>query len=171
RARWPTLALAVLGITVELSLRWTGLHPLAAPLPEWAVHLPWHDMERWARAAYTWFALLAIFGWSRAWLDRPFHWLPYCTEAVFSWYVLHQTLIIVIAYNLAPLRLGPVLDPLLVAGGTVAGCLVLHEFVVRRSALLRPLFGLKSKRPPGLAPRLPQVARCTTTSWIASPPR
>ena len=147
RARWPTLALAVLGITVELSLRWTGLHPLAAALPEWAVHLPWHDIERWARAAYTWFALLAIFGWSRAWLDRPFHWLPYCTEAVFSWYVLHQTLIIVIAYNLAPLRLGPVLDPLLVVGGTVAGCLVLHEFVVRRSALLRPLFGLKPGRP------------------------
>src|SRR5690606_820586 len=147
RARWPTLALAVLGTTVELSLRWTGLHPLAAALPEWAVHLPWHDIERWARAAYTWFALLAIFGWSRAWLDRPFHWLPYCTEAVSSWDVLRQTRIIVAAYSLAPLRLGPVLGPLLVVGGTVAGCLVLHEFMVRRSALLRPLFGLKPGRP------------------------
>jgi hypothetical protein len=31
-----------------------------------------------------------------------------------------------------------------VVGGTVAGCLLLHEFVVRRNRVLRPLFGLKA---------------------------
>jgi hypothetical protein len=111
------------------------------------LHVSWHDVERWGRATFTWFALLAIFGWARVWLDRPFRWLPYCTEAVFSWYVLHQTLIIVLAYVLGPRSLGPVLEPVLVIGGTIAGCLCLHEFVIRRNALLRPLFGLKLQRP------------------------
>jgi len=147
RIRWYALGFAVLGATVELSLRWIGRHPLTGPLPEWALHVSWHDVERWGRATFTWFALLAIFGWARVWLDRPFRWLPYCTEAVFSWYVLHQTLIIVLAYVLGPRSLGPVLEPVLVIGGTIAGCLCLHEFVIRRNALLRPLFGLKWQRP------------------------
>ena len=146
RIRWPALAVAMLGISIELSLRWIGRHPLAGPLPEWALHVPWHDIERWARATFTWFALLAIFGWGRAWLDRPFRWLPYCTEAVFSWYILHQTLIIVLAYNLAPLELGPVVEPVLVVGGTIAGCVLLHEYAIRRNRVLRPLFGLKPMR-------------------------
>jgi surface polysaccharide O-acyltransferase-like enzyme len=154
KVRWLALALAAIAISVELSLRWIGRHPLTGPLPEWALHVAWHDVERWARATYTWFAMLAIFGWGRAWLDRPFRWLPYCTEAVFSWYVLHQTLIIVLAYRLVPLQLGPVVEPALVVGGTVAGCLLLHEFLVRRNRVLRPLFGLKPmpRHAPGFAP-------------------
>lgn len=144
RNRWTTLAVAVLGIGVELGLRWIGRHPPAGPLPAWALEVPWTGIEHCARALYTWSILLAIFGWGRAWLDRPFRWLPYCTEAVFSWYVLHQTLIVVLAYQLIPLRLGPVAESAIVVGGTVAGCLLLHEFVVRRNRVLRPLFGLKA---------------------------
>src|SRR3546814_20711627 len=45
-----------------------------------------------------------------------------------------------------PLQLGPVLEPALVLGGTVGGCLLLHELVIRRTSLLRPLFGLKRRR-------------------------
>jgi hypothetical protein len=41
------------------------------------------------------------------------------------------------------MSLGPWLEPALVLGGTVAGCYVLHEFVIRRVAFIRPLFGLK----------------------------
>jgi hypothetical protein len=144
RLRWITLAMALLAITVELSLRWLSLHPYPDRLPDWGTQAQWHSVEIFARATYTWMALLTIFGWSRVLLNRPFRWLAYCTEAVFSWYMLHQTLIIVLAYYLIPLRLGSTVEPLLVAGGTVAGCLLLHEFLIRRIAWLRPLFGLKT---------------------------
>jgi surface polysaccharide O-acyltransferase-like enzyme len=107
------------------------------------MHVPWYAIERIARASYTWMALLAIFGWGRVLLDRPFRWLAYCSEAVFPWYILHQTLIVALAYWLIPMRLGPVVEPALVIGGTIAGCLLLHEYVIRRAPLLRPLFGLK----------------------------
>lgn len=148
RLRWPTLLVAAAAIGTELALRWLGRHPPTGPLPAWALQVPWYAVERGARALYTWTALLAILGWGRVLLDRPFRWLRYCTEAVFPWYVLHQTLIIALAYALIPLRLGPVLEPLLVIGGTVAGCLLLHELLIRRSAWLRPLFGLKAAAPP-----------------------
>lgn len=101
---------------------------------------------RTIRNFYIWMALCAILGWSKACLDKPFRWLPWANEAVYPWYVLHQSLILLIAYWLLPLRLGPVLEPALVFAGTIAGCWCLHEFVIRRVRWLRPCFGLKPRR-------------------------
>src|SRR3546814_8069775 len=131
-----TLAIALACITIELTIRAGGRYlPPDAAIPAW---IPWAEIERIARAAYTWTALLAIFGWAQVLLDRRFRWLPYCTEAVYPWYILHQHLIVTLAFWLAPLQPAPVLEPALVLGGTVGGCLLLHELVIRRTSLLRP---------------------------------
>ena len=95
-----------------------------------------------------WLWILAVFGWGHRLLNRPQPWLSYATEAVYPWYILHQTITVVLGVHLAKLSLGPVVEPLLVLGGTIAGCLVLHEFVIRRTPLLRPLFGLALKAAP-----------------------
>lgn len=145
RLRKPLLAVAIASIGVELSLRALGVLFDGKEIPAWALQVPWYGIERAARAMYTWSALLTIFGWGYVLLNRPFRWLPYATEAVYPWYILHQSLTVPLAFALIPLRLGPVLEPLLVLGGTVAGCLALHEFVIRRVGVLRPLFGLKRK--------------------------
>jgi len=94
------------------------------------------------RNFYIWWMLCAILGFARVHLDRPFRWLPYANEAVYPWYVLHQSLIVAIAYVLLPMQLGPVAEPVLVLAGTVAGCALLHA-IIRRNRVLRPLFGLK----------------------------
>ena len=146
RLRWATLVAALLTIGAELGLRWFSHHPPSGPMPDWALQVPWYLIERIARVSYTWTALLALFGWARVLLDRPFHWLPYCTEAVFSWYILHQTLIVALAYWLIPMRLNTGIEATLVAGGTILGCLLLHECLIRRLPWLRPLFGLKRER-------------------------
>jgi hypothetical protein len=143
RMRWTTLAIALSCITIELSLRAAGKYLPATRVPEFMQAVPWGVIERVARATYAWTALLAVFAWGHVWLDRPFRWLPYATEAVYPWYILHQSLIVPIAFLLIPFRLGPVWEPVLVLTGTVAGCLLLHEVLIRRSNLLRPLFGLK----------------------------
>ncbi len=146
RWRWKTLPIALLGITVELGLRAIGRGLLLPDdVPEWLTVLPWGAIEHAGRALYMWTALLAIFGWGHAWLNRPFRWLPYATEAVYPWYILHQSLIVLLAYWLIPLKLGGGIESTLVIGGTIAGCLLLHELVIRRIGFLRPLFGLKRK--------------------------
>lgn len=155
RLRWRSLAIALLAISVELSIRWLGRHPPEGPMPDWAMQLPWYTIERTARVIYMWTVLLAIFGWARIALDRPFRWLPYCSAAVFAWYILHQTLTVALASWLVPMRLGAGIEATLVIGGTVAGCLLLHEFVIRRIPLLRPLFGVTSSISP---PRRPAGA-------------
>ncbi|MFC4765743.1 acyltransferase family protein [Dyella koreensis] len=94
------------------------------------------------RYLYCWTAIAAVLGWGHVLLNRPFRWLPYAREAVYPWYVLHQSLLLLVAWWVVRLHLGPVLEPLLVVLGTIGGCALLHEYVIRRTHWLRPLFGL-----------------------------
>jgi hypothetical protein len=96
-----------------------------------------------------WLWLMAVFGWGYRYLNRPMAWLPYATEAVYPWYILHQTITVVLGYQLARLSLGPVAEPLLVLSGTIIGCFALYEFVIRRTPFMRPLFGLSASRASG----------------------
>jgi hypothetical protein len=106
----------------------------------------------WAlRSVYIWWSLCAVLGCSKALLDRPFPWLGWANEAVFPWYVLHQSLIVLLAYWLIPLRLPVLVEAAGVLGGTVAGCWMGFA-LVRRIPPLRPLFGMKWRSPrPGTA--------------------
>ena len=126
---------------------------LVATLPD---DLPyWQQVTLWTlRNLYVWMMLLAILGWSYALLNKPFRWLPWTREAVFPWYLLHQSLIVLIAYWLVPLKLGGALEATLVLAGTLAGCSGVFA-LVRRVRWLRPLFGLKplaGKEPADHAP-------------------
>ncbi|XOV78870.1 MAG: acyltransferase family protein [Aestuariibacter sp.] len=75
----------------------------------------------------------------------------YCNDAVYPIYILHQTVIIVLGYQLNQLQLGPVAQPIVLFSGTLILCGLLYE-LIRRLDLLRPLFGLKmqGRYPPRL---------------------
>ncbi len=139
------LATAMIAVTVWLGLRLAGQ---LLPPDAIAYRIPdsfWHPFAASMETLYLWTMLLAILGWGKVLLDRPFRWLPYATEAVYPWYMLHQSLIVLLVFVLKPMGLGAWLEPTLVIGGTVVGCALLHELVIRRVAFIRPLFGLKAR--------------------------
>ena len=68
------------------------------------------------------------------------------TEAIFSWYILHQTIIIMAGVWLTQQTIPAPAEFALVTAATLIGCGVVHEFIIRRSRFLRPLFGLKKLR-------------------------
>jgi glucans biosynthesis protein C len=105
----------------------------------------WKLLLRLVADCYLWATILAILGWSHHKLNRPWRWAAWANEQVYPWYVLHQTVIIVLVFWLAPLALGPVVEPALLVAGTVLGCWGLTA-VIRRVQWLRPLFGLKPSR-------------------------
>jgi glucans biosynthesis protein C len=99
--------------------------------------------------------LLAIIGYAARYLRHGGPVLRYATEAVYPFYILHQTVTVALAYYITPWTLGVWPKYLLVAAGTFAITWVLYEFPIRRTGFLRPLFGLKpAGRPavPNLAP-------------------
>ncbi len=137
--RWALgLALACLGAWIALRLAGAGTQAAWGPAALGVL-----------RSAYLWAAIAAILGFAYRYLDHPWPWLAWANESVYPWYMLHQTLIIAGAVALAPLRLGPWLEPLALTTITVLGCWVLTDGLVRRVGWLRPLFGLTT-RPPAI---------------------
>jgi len=136
RLRWITLGLASVCFTVGIALLY--------PLPE--------EPSFWSELGINiliplnmWLWILTVLGWGRRLLNDEFRWSPYATEAVYPWYILHQTILLSAGYELARLKLGFVLESTVLLFVTFSGCFLIHEFIVRRHNVLRVLFGLHRK--------------------------
>src|SRR6266536_1640814 len=70
----------------------------------------------------------------------------YANEAVLPFYVLHETVIVVIAYWVLTWRIGAGAQYLLIVLSSLAATLLLYEVGVRRTRVTRLLFGLKPGR-------------------------
>ncbi len=134
RLRKISLAAALMVFVVYIAI----VRNQPETLPPWLLLIIWT-----LRISYVWLALATVLGWGHALLNRPFRWLPWATEAVYPWYILHQSLIVLLAYWLVPLKLGAAIEVPLVLAGTVAGCWLLTA-AIQRSRWLRPAFGLKN---------------------------
>jgi glucans biosynthesis protein C len=81
-------------------------------------------------------------GYARTYVTRPSPWLGYATEAIFPFYIFHQTITVAAVWFLIPWKAGVGLKVVVVMLATFVGSWVLFE-VVRRVQWLRPLFGMK----------------------------
>lgn len=146
--RWRLLIAAVVsGAVYFAALRAAGDDAAAVPTA----------LVRVLRMLYMAAAMLAILAWSKHRLDRPFRWLPRATEALFPWYILHQSLIVPTLFLLADSGLPPAAEAAIVLAVTLVGCALGAE-AIRRVAWLRPLFGLKPARPAQRTPARAAVA-------------
>ncbi|HTM81261.1 acyltransferase family protein [Asticcacaulis sp.] len=94
------------------------------------------------------FAIMALLGFARQHLaaaDGPIR--RTLTEAIFPFYIIHQTIIVVAAYNLNRLHLPVALEATLLVILTIGGC-GLTYLIVRRIPILRPVFGLPLRAKP-----------------------
>ncbi len=142
---WAELArmrkgLLALGITA-----FAGLLAVRAFMPEEPGVLL-GELQSFTIYLNRWTWILVMCAWGHHLVRRPSRVLTYATAAIFPWYILHQTITVVAGAELAKFELGPIIEPLLVLGITIGGCLVLYEYVIRRVPLLRPLFGLPYKK-------------------------
>ena len=149
-ARWPALGLATAAYLGWATYAWIYRADDATP-PE-ALRFA----MRFVYTTDTWCAIAAILGFGAKHLNRETPALRYLTLGVFPFYLVHQTLIIVLAHDLAKLALPQPLEAAILIGLTFAGCFATYE-IVRRVPGVRILFGLKGQpavsvnRPPALA--------------------
>jgi hypothetical protein len=104
----------------------------------------WRALMRTVIGTLAWCAICAAIGFAHRHLQRDGAARRYLTEAVFPVYIAHQTLIVVLAHSLKPVKLAPGLEALLLVVMTTSASFAVVE-VVRRVPLLRPLFGLTYK--------------------------
>lgn len=98
-------------------------------------------------SANGWLWILAIIAWAQYWFTFNHPLLKYLNSGIYCFYVLHQTLIISIAYFVVPRRLGAILEPLLIILTVALACVVLFE-IVKRLPVLPILFGVRRRNKP-----------------------
>ena len=110
------------------------------------------QLSRAARVVDVWAAIAALIGLAERYLNRDSAWRTTLAEAVFPFYIIHQTIIVLVEYWLLPLHLDPFVEFAILVPATVAGCWAFY-LVGRRIDWLRPLIGLKRARPTATSPR------------------
>jgi peptidoglycan/LPS O-acetylase OafA/YrhL len=103
-------------------------------------------LQRVAWGLNQWVSIVAILGFAHRLAPGDSPALRYLTQAVFPVYILHQTVIVIAAYNLKPLGIAPLPEGLFLTALTFAACFGGYE-IIRRVGWLRPLFGLKRRAP------------------------
>lgn len=116
---------------------------------------------------FTWLMICALFGLALRYLDRPHPWLSYANEAVYPYYILHQTLLLVAAYWVIQQPWHAWFKFGLLNLTTVIGCALLYDGLIRRFAVTRFLFGMKLQ--PSRRAATPDPAALEKTPAAAPP--
>ncbi len=109
----------------------------------WVAQIPFIGIVETAlKTLYAWSCIVVLFALAQRFLNRPSKMLTYLTGAVFCYYILHQTIIVIAGYNITKLHLGAWPEFLLITVITISGCVGGYE-IFRRIPLLRPWIGIK----------------------------
>jgi hypothetical protein len=99
-------------------------------------------------SANGWLWILAIIAWAQYGFRFSNSILKYLNSGVYCFYILHQTLIIAIAYFVAPKKLGAIVEPLIIISAVAISCVVLFE-IIKRLPVVPILFGISAQRHAG----------------------
>ncbi len=152
-AHWKAAAVAAVAgyaVLAGANILWPG----DTPSPDWATPL-----FRVGRSVQAWCSIIALLGMSQVFLHRDGPVRRYLTEAMFPYYIAHQTIIVLAGLWLKPLQLGAAAEFAIIAAVTLAGCALTYE-LARRIGWLRPFLGLKpagSRRRPSRVGEEPEL--------------
>lgn len=135
RQRRLTLGIALVLTTVLYAVYWTTDYEPAG----WELSLYFL-----IATTNAWCVLLTIFGHGYRYLNFSNRFLTYANEAVYPFYILHQTVIVCLAYPLIHATLPMGVKFVYLAVATFVICLALYHLLIRRVSVLRVLFGMKA---------------------------
>jgi peptidoglycan/LPS O-acetylase OafA/YrhL len=146
KVRRPMLAIA---LTIIIGLLWL-----------FAAGIIQHDspMDSILANAFTWTWIMVFLGFGRQYLSFSNRLLAWARDASYPIYILHQTVIIVIAYFVIRQPWAAWTKYWVVLGTTLLVCVLAYEYLLRRVAFLRLAFGIRSRD----AGRLKVAAVATT---------
>ncbi|MHA2219775.1 MAG: acyltransferase family protein [Candidatus Hodarchaeales archaeon] len=99
------------------------------------------DVTTWALGLWSW--LIAIFGFGSRLLAFNNRYLKYGNEAVLPFYILHQTVIVFIGFQIIQWGASILLKYIFLCVSSFIIIIMLYEFTIRRSRIARFMFGMK----------------------------
>lgn len=127
-SKWKWLYIAM--ATILFLIRFTGFESISN------MYLTTIESSSW---------ILGLFGIGYTYLNKPSALLSYLSAAVYPVYIIHMFVLFAGALLILPLDLHPMLEFVAINLFTFIVCFLIYEFILKRVAILRPLFGLKWK--------------------------
>lgn len=139
RNRRTSFALAFLTILLINYLRWNDLEP--------------ENENGWTTYAYlstyamtAWFWVMTAVGYGKKYLNRKTKVLDYLNQAVYPFYILHQTVIVVIVYYVIQVQESILMKYLFTVVLSFIVSVSIYHLFIRPYKVMRFLFGMKPKK-------------------------
>ena len=100
---------------------------------------------------YGWSMVVMLLGLARKFANRSSRAVTYLTAAILPYYILHQTITLVVSYWFTVHEAPVAVEAATIVLVTILGCVLGYE-IIRRVALLRPLFGVPTGYPSRAGP-------------------
>lgn len=144
--RYRVLAL-ILGLSTLATL--IVLMESGIPIPEWLGVV----LDLFYVSFMAWFFLIAILGFGQRYLNFTNWALKYASEAAYPFYILHQTVIVIIGFYAVQWNVGVLTKFLIIVIAAMVTTTLVYDLLVKRTNVTRFLFGMKprAKKPIGLA--------------------
>lgn len=97
-----------------------------------------------------WSWILVLFGYAAHYLNKDSAALSYANQAVYPFYILHQTVTVSLGFYIRDLDWPLGQKALFLVAGTFMKSWALYQYLIRRIGFLRYLFGLKPKPGKGM---------------------
>lgn len=133
------LKLAFFSILLINVLRWNDIEP------EWDWNLP-NVLYLLLKVYNTWFWVLAILGYGKKYLNIKTKCLDYANEAIYPFYILHQTFIVMITYYVVQVTNESILNKyVFITCVSFVLTMGVYELLIKPYNSIRLLFGMKAK--------------------------
>ncbi|HEY0037235.1 MAG TPA: acyltransferase family protein [Longimicrobium sp.] len=142
RQRRRSLTVAFLSILLINYLRWNSLEPNPA---DSVPHTAYYGLQ----ALNAWCWVLAFLGFARRYLSFGNRFLAYANEGIYPFYILHQTVIVVIGFYVVQVDESILAKYLFVSTVSLLLTWGVYDLLVRPVPALRFLFGMKPRQAPG----------------------
>lgn len=91
----------------------------------------------------VWFMILAICGFAKHHLNFENRFVTYANQAVYPFYILHQTITVTIGFYIADWQMGVIPKFLILVIGTFGFSFLIYHFIIKPFKPIRLLFGVK----------------------------
>ncbi|VXB58429.1 Glucan biosynthesis protein [Flavobacterium sp. 9AF] len=104
-----------------------------------------HFLEAAVNQINMWSWLLTFFGIAAIYLNKKSKIIAYCNTAVYPFYILHQTVIVVMAYYIKDAEWNLFTKFIFLVATTFLICFILYHFIIRKIRILQFVMGVKPK--------------------------
>lgn len=121
----------------------------------------WNDLtlgkmlgQNWKQSPFTylylsiypliaWSWIMMLVGYAKKYIDKPHRLHGYVNQAIYPFYILHQTVIVILAYYVVKVNESILAKYIFIAAITLVLCMFIYHILIRPNNIARVLFGMK----------------------------